>query len=59
MLGAIEVLQPVLTEIAECNVRRQLVSDQLARGARDQYLTTMAGRADPRRAMHIQSDVII
>jgi hypothetical protein len=33
MLGAIEILQPVLTEIAERDVGRQLVGDQLARGA--------------------------
>jgi hypothetical protein len=33
MLGPIEVLQPVLTEISERNVSRKLVGHQLARGA--------------------------
>ena len=59
VLGAIEVLEPVLTEIPERDVGRQLIGDQLARGAGDQHLPTMAGRADPRRAMHVQADVII
>jgi hypothetical protein len=59
VLGAIEVLQPVLTEIPERDVGRQLVEKQLAGGAGDQHLPAVAGRADPRRAMHIQSDVII
>jgi hypothetical protein len=33
VLGAIEVLEPMLTEIPERDVARQLVADQLARGA--------------------------
>jgi hypothetical protein len=33
LLGPIEVLQPMLTEIPERDVDRQLVGDQLARGA--------------------------
>jgi hypothetical protein len=33
VLRAIEVLQPVLTEIAEPNIVGQLVGNQLARGA--------------------------
>jgi hypothetical protein len=33
VLGPIEVLEPMLTEIRERNVGRQLVGDQLARGA--------------------------
>ena len=38
---------------------RQLVGDQLARGARDQHLPAVSGRADPRRTVHVQPDVII
>ena len=49
----------MLTEIPERDVARQLVGDQLARGARDQHLPAVAGSADPRRAMHVQADVII
>ena len=59
MLGAIEVLQPVLTEIPERDIGRQLVGDQLARGARDQHLPAVAGRADPRRAVDVQTDVVV
>jgi hypothetical protein len=59
VLGAIEVLEPVLAEIAQRDVGGQLVGDQLARGAGDEHLRTMAGRADPRRAVHVQADVIV
>jgi hypothetical protein len=59
MLGAIEVLEPVLTEIPERDVGRQLVGDQLVRGARNKHLAAMSGSADPCRAVHVQPDVII
>ena len=59
MLGAIEILQPVLTKIPQRNILRQLIGDQLARGAGDEHLPAMSGRADPRRAVHVQADVII
>ena len=59
VLGTIEVLEPVLTKIPERDVGRQFVGDQLACGARNQHLPTLAGRADPRRAMHVQADVVI
>jgi hypothetical protein len=59
VLGAIEILEPVLTKIPQRDVGRQLVGDQLARGARDQHLPTMSGCTDPGRAMHVQADVII
>ena len=49
----------MLTEIPERNVGRQLVGDQLARGARDEHLPAVAGRADPRRAVHVQADVVV
>ena len=38
---------------------RQLVTDQLARGTRDEHLPAVSGRADPRRAVHVQPDVSI
>ena len=59
LFGAIEVLEPVLAEVPERDVARQLVGDQLARGARDQHLSAVAGRADPRGAMDVQADVVI
>jgi hypothetical protein len=59
MLGAIEVLEPVLAEVPERDVARQLVGDQLARGAGDQHLSAVAGRADPRGAVDVQPDVVI
>jgi hypothetical protein len=59
VLGAIEVLEPVLAEIPERDVNRQFVGDELARGARDQHLPAVSGRADPRRAVHVETDVII
>ena len=49
----------MLTEIPERDVGRQLAGDQLARGARDEHLPAVSGRADPRRTVHVQSDVII
>ena len=39
MLGAIEVLEPVLTEIPERDVARQLVSDRLARGSTTRWVS--------------------
>ena len=59
LLGAIEVLEPVLAEVPERDVVRQLVGDQLARGARDQHLSAVAGRADPRGAVDVQTDVVV
>ena len=59
MLGAIEVLQPVFTEIGERYVCRQLAGDQFARRARDEDLPAVAGGADPCCAVHVQADVVI
>ena len=39
MLGAIEVLEPVLTELPERDVARQLVSDRLARGSTTRWVS--------------------
>jgi hypothetical protein len=49
----------VLAEVPEGDVGRQLVGDQLARGARDQHLPAVSGSADPRRAVHVQTDVVV
>ena len=59
MLGAIEILQPVLAQISEHDVSRQLIGDELMRQAGDQHLPAVSGSADPCRAMHVQTDVII
>ena len=59
VLGVIEVLEPVLPEIPQRDAGRQLVGDQCARGARDQHLPAVPGRADPRRAVHVQAHVIV
>jgi hypothetical protein len=58
MLRAIEVLDPVLTEIPERDVGRQLVGDQRVRGSRDQHLAAVSGGADPCRSVNIKPDVI-
>jgi hypothetical protein len=58
-LGVIEVLEPVLTKIPERDVERQLPGNELARGARDQHLPAVAGSADPRRSVHVQTDVVM
>jgi hypothetical protein len=49
----------VLAEVPDRDVVRQLVGDQLAGGARDQHLPAVAGRADPRGAVDVQTDVIV
>jgi len=59
VLRAIEILQAVLAKIAQRNARREPVGDQLARRAGDEDLATVAGRTDPRRAMHVEADVIM
>ena len=49
----------MLTEIPERDVGRQFVGDQLARRGGDKHLPAVAGRADPRRPMHVQPDVVV
>ncbi len=52
-----QVLEPVLTEVAQRDPVRQLVLDQLARRLRDHHLPAVTGRADPRGARHVEADV--
>ena len=59
MLGPTEVLEPVLTEIPQRHIRRQLAGNQFARRGRYQHLPTVAGRTDPSRAMDVEADVVI
>jgi hypothetical protein len=59
VLGAIEILEPVLAGVPERDVLRQLVGDELVRGARDQHLPAVSGGADPRRAVDVQTDVVV
>ncbi len=55
-LGPIEVLQPVLTEIADVEARGQTVLDERVRGLRQQNLTTMSRGTQPGGAMHAEPD---
>ena len=56
--GALEILQPVLAEIAQRGFRRQPGSGQHMGGVGQHYLPAVAGVGDPRRAMHVESDVV-
>ena len=55
--GRVQVLEPVLAEVAQRDPVGQLVLDELARRLRDQHLPAVASRADPRRARHVEPDV--
>jgi hypothetical protein len=59
VLGATEVLQPMLTKICERAIQRRFVYDELARHPGDEHLSTAAGSADPRRAVHVKAHLII
>jgi len=39
-----EVFEPVLSEIAQAALRRQIVTDQLGAGAREEHLSAVADR---------------
>jgi hypothetical protein len=49
----------MFTEITERNILGQVVSDQRTGGARDEHLPAMSGRADSRRAVHVQTDIVV
>jgi hypothetical protein len=52
--GPVEILQPLLAQVAQLDPRRLLllVLQQLTRGLRDKHLAAMCRRADPRRPVH-------
>ena len=54
-LGRGEILEPVLAEI----VQRRRRLDERSRRRRDEHLAAVAGRRDPRRAMHFRADVAL
>ena len=57
-LRVLEVLQPVLTEIAQCGSQRQGRCGQCTGSVRQHYLSTVAGVGDPRCAMRVEPDVV-
>jgi hypothetical protein len=54
-----EIFQPVLAEIDDANVVRQVVLDELARCVRQQNLTAVRGGADARTAVDTHADVAL
>ena len=56
-LGGREILQLVLPEVAYPEVAKRLVADGEPGRLRDEHLTSVAGRADPRAAMDVEADI--
>ena len=52
--GCRQVLQPMVPEIGQRHLRRQSTLGELGGARRDQHLPAVAGRADPRGAMHVE-----
>ena len=57
-LGALDVLQSIRAEVAERDALDPVL-DELAGRVRQQHLTAVGDRADPRRAMYPQPDVAL
>ena len=51
--GARQILEPVLAEVGELEL------DERGRRGRDEHLPAVAGRGDPRGAVHVLSDVAL
>ena len=60
-LGAVQVLEPMLADVVErdADAGAQLGDDELARGAGDEHLAAVRGRADARGAMDVHADVVV
>ena len=56
-LRPVDVLQPEEPEVAQEDVRGQVVLHQLARRRRQEHLTAVRDAADPRRAVNGEADV--
>ena len=59
MLRLVEVLEPVLTEVAQADLRGPVVAEQLARRLRHEHLAAVPGRADARRTWTPMPDVAL
>jgi hypothetical protein len=57
-LGLRQVLEAMGTEVAQC-ARDCLAGDKLARALRDERLTAVSSRCDPRAAMNIYPNVVV
>ena len=57
MLGARQVLEPVLPEVAQRDAFGKLVVDELPRSLGEQCLAAVRRRADARGARHVEADV--
>src|SRR5438067_349006 len=59
MFGSGEVLQAVLAEVPKGNALRKPVRDEPVDAVRYDYLPAMAAGGNPRRAVHIEADVVV
>ena len=57
MLRLVKVLQLVLAQVTQRDVRDRILAKQLAGGLGDKYLAPVTGSADPGRAMHAKADI--
>src|SRR6266545_4938918 len=58
-LGLVQVLQPVLTEVAQRDVGQWIIPEQFAGRLRDEHLSAPTGRADPGGSVHAEADVAL
>ena len=56
--GALEILQPMLAEIAQRGFRRQSGSGQCMGSVGQHYLPAVGDVGDPRRAMYVEANVV-
>ena len=57
MLRPVEMPEPMGAEVKQALAFRKVLLDQVARRAREQDLTAMAGRGDTRSPMHVHADI--
>ena len=57
-LGAAEVLEAVLAQVAQRDARGERVAHEQARRLGEQHLAAVAGAGDARRAVHVVADVV-
>ncbi len=59
LLGRIQVLEPVASQVAQCNARWQVPFDETARGVREQNLAAVPRGGNARSAMDVEPDVVV
>ena len=59
VLRTVEILEPVLAQVDECDPVGQGVCNELASRLGDEDLAAVRGRGDAGRAMHIEPDVVV